>query len=68
MENAVVTRLVELTRKTDNKVAVSAIYALGEGGPTSREVISRLLELTNKVDSEIAAASAAALGRIFRRR
>lgn len=68
MEYAVVTRLIELTRKTDNKIALGAIYALGEGGPTTHEVVSRLLELTKKSDPEIVAASASALGRIFRRR
>ncbi|RCL22207.1 HEAT repeat domain-containing protein [Enterobacter sp. GER_MD16_1505_Eko_090] len=68
MEHDVVTRLIELTRKSDNRIAVSAIYALGEGAPTTREVIARLLELTNKADPELAAASASALGRIFRRR
>ena len=67
-EHAVVTRLIELTRKSDNRVTVSAIYALGEGGPTTRDVNARLLELTNKSDPELAAASASALGRISRPR
>lgn len=68
MEYAVVNRLLELTKKADNKIALGAIYALGEGGPASHEVISRLLELTKKADPEIVAGSASALGRIYRRR
>ncbi|EOE7446627.1 HEAT repeat domain-containing protein [Enterobacter hormaechei] len=68
MEYAVVTRLIELTKKVDNQIVLGAIYALGEGGPNTHEVISRLLELTKKTDPEIVAASASALGRIFRRR
>jgi len=68
MDSVVVNRLLELTKKSDSKIAVAAIHALGEGGPITQEVIDRLVEISKKSDAELQLAGISALGRIFRRR
>jgi len=59
-------RLIELTRHSDDAVAIGAIYALGEGASPILNVQNRLMELTRHSNPDRQAAAAKALGRLFR--
>jgi hypothetical protein len=53
MQSSVLNRLLELTKTSDNRVAIAAIHALGEGGPVSQDVVDRLMDISKKYDMEL---------------
>lgn len=69
MRKDVIERLLELASgRRDDEVAVAAIYAIGEGAPSSAKVVDALMDLTKENSNDVSAAAAKALGRVFRRK
>ncbi|EMB2317762.1 TPA: HEAT repeat domain-containing protein [Proteus mirabilis] len=66
MSTTAISRLVDLTRDTNNDVKTAAIYALGESGYKTTATISRLTDLTRDINNDVKIAAIKALGRILR--